>query len=147
MANDIFGVLIENASNLQPVMAKVRAFVLNAIQRNFDAKGRWDGKGTTFLSGGTQKWKPLAKSTINRYKKQGITDLDPTLNRSQYGLYKSIQVYSVGTVVHATSAFPYANVHQFGYKNTPPRPYITLTKEDVEEIVNFVVKYMTTSSV
>ena len=144
MANDVFGVLIENASNLQPIMAKVRAFVLNAIQRNFDAKGRWDGKGKDFGSGGAQKWKPLAKSTKLRYKKAGITDLDPTLNRSQYGLYKSIQVYSKGTTVHATSAFPYANVHQFGYKKTPARPFITLTKEDLEEIVNFVVKYMTT---
>ena len=142
--NDIFGTLIANASNLQPVMAKVRAFVMNAIQRNFDSKGRWDGKGTGFLSGGTQKWKPLANSTKKKYKKQGITDLDPTLNRSQYGLYKSIQVYSKGTEIHATSAFPYANVHQFGYKNTPARPYITLAREDIEEIVNFVVKYMTT---
>ena len=60
MSQDIFEKLIANASNIRPVMTKVRAFVANAIDRNFDEKGRWNGNGTGFFDGGAQKWKPLA---------------------------------------------------------------------------------------
>jgi len=175
---NIFRQLLKQYDDLTPVLEMVSALIDRAISANFDERGRWDGNESdiTIFSGGSQKWKALATSTKEKYKRLGW-ELEPTLNRSK-GLMSTIEVRPQGkssVVISANS--PYAAIHQYGgtlkptipislkmrkffwakYYETgqenwkglaltkkkelkpvlqiPARPFITLTEEDLEEII------------
>ena len=61
--NAAFAKLQQQATNLRPILPAIAELIESDIKDNFDAGGRWSGSGpTTLLSGGTEKWKPLAPS-------------------------------------------------------------------------------------
>ncbi len=181
--------ITQKGSNLEPILVKIAALVNKAILKNFAEGGRWDGKGTDLFSGGSYKWKPLAKSTIKNYRKKGF-DLEPTLNR-RGDLRRSISVVVSGRnsiLISANSE--YAAIHNYGgtieiqggeseakwkvkknkagnytykfakkqdnAKNVisrkfkrksrqlimPARPFLTLTENDIEEIIKKLTTYL-----
>jgi len=174
--------LNKNVTNLAPVMPKVAGLVRAAIDKNFAARGRWDGKGVGPFSGGTQKWKPLASSTKTKYARKGY-EMQPTLRRNN-DLYASIQITTQGNNIYISSNSRYAQTHQEGAtikhpggtpyvyleggkiafvskkkadqraqagKKTartkphnivvPPRPFLTLTEQDVDKIVAAISQF------
>ena len=109
--------------DLTPVLELVSALIDRAISANFDGRGRWDGNESdiSIFSGGSQKWKVLATSTKEKYKRLGW-ELEPTLNRSK-GLMSTIEVRpqdKSSIVISANS--PYAAIHQFGGTLKPTIP-------------------------
>ena len=146
------------------------------------AHGRWDEDESNIglFSGGSQKWKAIASSTKEKYKRLGW-ELEPTLNRSK-GLMSSIEVHPQGkTSVIISANAPYAAIHNYGGTVKPSititprmrnffwykfydiglvswkamaltkkkklepviqitaRPFITLTEEDLEEIIISII--------
>ncbi len=109
--------------DLTPVLELISALIDRAISANFDERGRWDGNESdiSIFSGGSQKWKALATSTKEKYKRLSW-ELEPTLNRSK-GLMSTIEVRPQGKssiVISANS--PYAAIHQFGGTLKPTIP-------------------------
>lgn len=141
--NSVTAQLKQKYSNLTPILMQISAIIHSAIDDNFDQGGRWDGYGTSILSGGNQRWTPLAKSTEKRYSKLGY-DLKPTLRRSGI-LQSSIEVRPYGkNSIMISSNLEYAAAHQFGNKRRtlPARPYITLTEQDLELIMNRLISFL-----
>lgn len=175
--------IVQDNTDIRPILAKIAALINKSILKNFAEGGRWDGKGTDLFSGGSYKWKPLARSTIKNYRKKGY-DLVPTLNR-RGDLRRTISVVTAGRnsiLISANSE--YAAIHNYGgtieiqggeyeakwkvkknkagnytykfakkkdnAKNVisrkfkrksrqlimPARPFLTLTENDVEEIIS-----------
>ncbi|MBX3045120.1 MAG: phage virion morphogenesis protein [Candidatus Kapabacteria bacterium] len=174
--NNVLKKIAERTDDLTPVLYLISAKIEIAIDRNFDEGGRWDGSGTSILSGGSQKWKPLSFATKIGYKKFGYA-LSPTLHRSTAGLRTTISAQPRGSSsIGITANSPYAAIHQFGgtinkqvnvkeharkitqafgksinpknirvasfsrKMNTviPARPYITLTEEDLQDILDLI---------
>lgn len=68
-------------------------------------------------------------------------ELNPTLDRGGL-LRRSIATYADKkniAVVISVANVPYAAVHQFGYGRIPARPYITLTEQDLEIILDLLM--------
>lgn len=127
-------------AELAPTLEVIAALVHRAIEENFARRGRWDGSGTDIFSGGNQRWRPLAPTTIEKYMKLGY-ELNPTLDRGGL-LRRSIATYADKkniAVVISVANVPYAAVHQFGYGRIPARPYITLTEQDLEIILDLLM--------
>lgn len=120
--------LYRRAGMIPAAMGEVAALIQEEIDDNFIGYGRWNGSTTDILSGGTNKWTPLAKSTVARYKAKGITNLNPTLSRSSGGLRDSTQVSARGMRILINSNKVYARIHQLGGDIQHPggTPYINL---------------------
>lgn len=167
---------LEKDINLSNVIKLIAGLIESAIDKNFDVGGRWDGKGTDFFSGGSQKWKERSKNTLSTYKKskRGIR---PTLIRTGT-LKRQIEVIGIGNKIKISANSPYAKIHQYGgdinhpggtaylgsyfisnkkassliskgreIKRTkphkiyiPPRPYLTITPDDLKEIKELIKK-------
>lgn len=110
--NGILNQIQRSGGDVKSIFPVVASLVNAAIMKNFDSKGRWDGEGTGFFSGGSKKWKPLAKSTAKRYNKLGW-ELNPTLERTKF-LKASIEVNPTSKGVVASANTSYAAIHQFG---------------------------------
>ncbi|MCL2601359.1 MAG: phage virion morphogenesis protein [Treponema sp.] len=107
-------------------------------QDRFDTKIDPDGK----------QWTPLAEATENYYRRAmargGLSGVPrPTLLVSG-DLRDSIvsQVQGGNWSVVAGTVLEYANVHQYGYKNIPARPFIGLSTNDVQEIDEIIEKFL-----
>ena len=110
--NSILTDIQRGGGDVKAIFPVVASLVNAAIMRNFNQRGRWDGSGTGFFSGGSKKWKPLAKSTQKNYKRMGW-ELNPTLERTK-SLKASIEVNPTSTGIVASANTPYAALHQFG---------------------------------
>lgn len=141
--NSIAAQLKAKYSDLTPILEQISAIIQSAIDDNFDQRGRWDGVGTSLLSGGNMRWTPLAQSTKKRYAKLGY-ELQPTLRRTGI-LQSSIETrpYGKGSII-ISSNLEYAAAHQFGIKrkSLPARPFITLTEKDVQDIINKLLSFL-----
>ncbi|GAB1372783.1 hypothetical protein MASR1M45_28460 [Candidatus Kapaibacterium sp.] len=114
---------------LTPVLELVSALIERAISANFDERGRWDGNESdiSIFSGGSQKWKALAKSTKEKYKRLSW-ELEPTLNRTK-GLMSIIEVRPQGkTSIVISANSPYAAIHQYGGTLKPTIPISLKTR-------------------
>jgi phage gpG-like protein len=129
-------------TDLSPILIEVAAVIDAAISDNFAEQGRYDGTGTDIFSGGNKKWDALAESTKKQYRKKGYT-LEPTLWRGGSNRL-NVAVNIVGNTIAVGSNLKYAAVHQFGYdkKNIPARPFVTLTEQDLEDILMKFTKYL-----
>jgi|GEM_PF-6249926 len=137
--------------DLTPALKVLAALIRAYIDQNFMQRGRWNGRGTGLFDGGTQRWTPLAASTKKSYVRKGY-DLEPTLIRATQQLYNSIEVNVNGKnkIVISVGCI-YGAVHQFGATirtdkatiKIPPRPFITLTKSDVVEMLSYLSKFFT----
>ena len=64
--NTVVAQLKGKYSDITPVLHYIAKMIEGIIANNFDQLGRWDGSGTNLLSGGDQRWEPLAESTKAR---------------------------------------------------------------------------------
>lgn len=156
-------------TNMKPFLPFIAALIRSKIVRNFSQGGCWNGSGTGLFDGGSQRWAPLAPSTVAAYRKKGWTT-KPTLNRHEAGLRSSVYVEPSGSnSIVIGSGLPYAAIHQYGgnipvksrsgnsggrvrkvsersSKKTmisiPARPYITLSPQDLSDIVEKLSKEM-----
>lgn len=127
---------------------QITALMLNDFERNFAFGGRWDGKGTGLFSGGNEPWLELSEFTIRRREEEGYGDTPLIKTRHLLG---NIDVSGDGTHIEVTAGADYAGLHQFGGKTVidgrnvyiPARPFITLTPQDVDEIIELINKYIT----
>jgi phage gpG-like protein len=133
-----------------PALTVVAALIRAYIDQNFMQHGRWNGRGTGLSDGGKERWTPLAPSTIKSYQRKGYA-LEPTLIRATQQLYNSIEVNVKGKnkIVISVGSI-YGAAHQFGATihtkkatiKIPPRPFITLTQDDINEILTYLRKFM-----
>jgi phage virion morphogenesis protein len=140
--------------NIKPVMTVVAAMVAKMIGRNFVAQGRWNGNPSniSILSGGSQHWKELSGGYASRVLKKYNT-AQPTLYRTG-NLKRSIEVNPSPTGVVVTANTAYARIHQLGGRirtryatiDMPPRPYLTITPQELKEIVEYITQYVLSQS-
>lgn len=148
--NDILQQMQKENQNLRPIMVHVAGMVAQMINKNFVAKGRWDGNAynISILSGGNQRWKPLSSGYKERVLEK-YNSADPTLYRTG-ALKRSIEVNPTKTGIEITANTPYAKKHQLGSRivtknatiNMPPRPYLTITKDELKDILGFISSYV-----
>jgi phage gpG-like protein len=137
LKNILYGI---TDKDLTPFLTILAALIRNYIDLNFAQHGRWDGIGTDLFSGGNQKWKPLASSTQKQYKRKGYL-LEPTLYRTGQ-LYRSIEVNVENDKVVITVGSQIGEYLQYGTKRMPARPFISLTPQDVKEIVEDLERFI-----
>lgn len=120
--------LYRRAGLISEVMPQIAALVQEEIDENFISYGRWNGTTTDILSGGENRWTPLADSTKRRYKAQGKSNLNPTLSRSAGGLAQATTVVAQGMRVAISVKKVYAAAQNFGVEINHPggTPYINL---------------------
>lgn len=140
--NSVVADLEKAGADITPLMTSFAETVYNSIQKNRDSGGRWDGNENeiTVFSGGSHKWKDLAESTKKQYRKKGWS-LVPTLRREGF-LEQSISITPNKTSLSITANADYARIHQLGGDNMPPRPYILLQEEDLQEFYDTIEDYV-----
>lgn len=144
-------IVVDNIRNRNYKLGVITSrFIHESINDNFHNFGRWDGKGRGLLSGGNQPWLELSQGYKDELEKKG-EDTRPTLRRSD-NLFNSISVIATNRGVEIGSNVPYAGLLQFGGRFTsedgreaymPPRPFITLTPEDTDEIIRIINEHIT----
>ena len=137
LKNILYGI---TNKDLTPFLTILAALIRNYIDLNFAQHGRWDGIGTDLFSGGNQRWKPLASSTQKQYQRKGYL-LEPTLYRTGQ-LYRSIEVNVENGKIVITVGSQIGEYLQYGTKRMPARPFITLTPQDVKEIVEDLERFI-----
>lgn len=165
--NSVFADIQNRVTNLTPVLDTIAEIIEQSIDKNFNEYGRWDGNSNTvdLFSGGNNRWKNLSPSTIKDYKRRGINPLKRTLDRSA-AMRDSINVTPYGnSQIAIRMSSPYGAAHNFGFKgtvnvkshlrkrkngkeyevkahtremNVPASPFLTLTEDDIQEIIEFI---------
>ena len=100
---------------------------------------------TFLLQGRPKKWQPLALSTIERRKREGLW---PGLILIEKGdLLQSFQIRASASDVSVFSTSPYAAIHHFGGLTgkglktaIPSRPFMNIQSEDIETIENLILE-------
>jgi phage gpG-like protein len=136
----LFKRLNEQFSDLTPVLHVIAGIVNRAISRNFNAHGQVSGAGSGLFDGGSHNWTPLARSTIQKYKKLGY-DPQPTLLRKKR-MRVSIEVNAAPPYsISITANSPYARIHQMGGVINHPggTPYV-LIKSRKQMTAKFIKK-------
>lgn len=110
---DLLKKLRARIGNMKPRMSEIGGEIMNSVQENFDAGGRYSAVGSYI--GGGNKWKELSPMTKKIREKQGFGPPFKILDRGQAtGLRESITAkYDENSVTVGTNLF-YARVHQFG---------------------------------
>ncbi len=140
--NAAFAKLQQQTLNLRPILPAIAELIESDIKDNFDAGGRWSGSGaTTLLSGGTEKWKPLAPSTLRQKAKRGYRKILVSTGE----LRNSIEARPEGNSIVISSNKEYAAIHNFGGKagknrsvTIPARPFLVIQKETLEEVLELI---------
>lgn len=146
----------DKAKDLSPVGPEVTEIALASIDQNFRLGGRF---GAGPLGGGAQKWTPS-----RRAKEQGGKTLVDTAR-----LASSIQARFAGNTLTVGTNLIYARIHDEGGTikpkkgkylkfslgkgkgwrvvskvTIPERPYLVLQDEDVDDIIEAVLAYLST---
>lgn len=128
-----------NGEGMRPLMNDIGETLLESIQKNFEDEGRPD------------KWDKLAKKTIKERTKLGLWP-GKILNRhGTSGLLGAVNVLksnddsvSVGVKRNSTEG-DYASKLHYGDEDTnlPARPFIMWQQEDLDEIKESIMDFMT----
>lgn len=138
-------------SDKKPLYDTIAGIVKEAIDENFRTEGRRLGGGG---------WTKLAKSTLKQKEKKGFASILRNTGRLQNSVIVNVDESGISV----SSPLPYANIHQYGGTipirkrsvktsvkkmmerktsiNIPARPYMDLTKSDMERIYDAVRKWM-----
>ena len=168
--NAVYADIQKKYSDITPLLNTIAEIIESAIDENFRQYGRWDGNSNnvSLFSGGNNKWKDLADSTKDDYKRKGIEPLVRTLQRSQ-DMRNSINVTPQSpSSISIRMSSPYGEAHNYGFKgkvgvkahirkvktskgekevqilahtremNIPASPFLTLSEDDIFEIVEFI---------
>src|SRR5574344_1794831 len=121
--------------DLRPLMKNIAGIMADAVEENFEQEGRPD------------KWQELAESTIKHRKKTKHWPGRILQVEGQLATSITTQHDSESAVIGSNLA--YAAIHQLG-GNTgrglktliPARPYLGLTSDEYEEIIDECKKYI-----
>jgi len=126
--------VVAKSLDRRPLMRKLAGIMHGAVKQNFEEEGR-------------PKWVPLSPKTIKAREKKGYW---PGYILQQIGRLKSsISMYSDNDCAMVGTNVIYAAIHQFGGKagrgrkvTIPARPFLKLTDEDLEKILQTVEEYL-----
>ena len=126
--------LAKQSENLRPLMKNIAGVFAYSTEENFKEEGRPD------------KWTDLAESTKKQRTKTGHYPGQILQVSSQ--LASSISTYYDNDSAVIGSNIDYAAIHQLGGQagknqsvTIPARPYLQLTEDDFEEIIQETEKY------
>lgn len=118
----------ERGNDMTPAMKIIAGYMKESVNLNFDSEGR-------------PRWPALAPSTIAAREKAGHWPGKMLVSGAQGGLKESITQRATATQAIVGTNKKYAAIHQFGGSagrgrkvKIPPRPYLSLTPEDIENI-------------
>jgi len=127
--------LAKRSENLRPLMKNITGIFAYSTEENFKAEGRPD------------KWQDLAEITKERRKKKG--HWPGSILQVEGKLAASVSTYYDNNSAVIGSNLDYAAIHQLGGdagrdKKTkiPARPYLQLTEDDQQEILEETMKYL-----
>ena len=123
------------AETLRPLMKNIAGIMADATEENFSQQGRPD------------KWQELAESTIKKRKKAG--HWPGQILQVEGRLATSITTQYDNESAIIGSNLDYAAIHQLGGQagknksvSIPARPYLKLTNDDLEDILETVNNYL-----
>jgi phage virion morphogenesis protein len=127
--------IAKKSSNLRPLMKNIAGIFASATEDNFAEEGRPD------------KWIDLSEVTKKQRKKIGKYPGQILQVTGQ--LASSVNTYYDDDSAVIGSNLAYAAIHQLGGQagknkkvTIPARPYLKLTDDDLEEIMESVEKYI-----
>lgn len=126
--------LIQNAVDRRTLMRRISGIMLHAVEENF-------------ARGGRPKWPQLSQKTIKARQKRGYWP--GQILQVTGRLAGSISTYSDNDQAVVGTNVVYAKIHQLGGKagrgrkvEIPARPFLKLTDEDMETILNEVNEHL-----
>ena len=126
--------LAKRSENLRPLMKNIAGIFAYSTEENFKEEGRPD------------KWTDLAESTKKQRTKTG--HYPGQILQVSGQLASSISTYYDNDSAVIGSNIDYAAIHQLGGQagknqsvTIPARPYLQLTEDDFEEIIQETEKY------
>ena len=126
--------LAKRSENLRPLMKNIAGIFAYSTEENFKNEGRPD------------KWTDLAESTKKQRTKTG--HYPGQILQVSGQLASSISTYYDNDSAVIGSNLDYAAIHQLGGQagknqsvTIPARPYLQLTEDDFEEIIQETEKY------
>ena len=126
--------LAKRSENLRPLMKNIAGVFAYSTEENFKEEGRPD------------KWTDLAESTKKQRTKTG--HYPGQILQVSGQLASSISTYYDNDSAVIGSNIDYAAIHQLGGQagknqsvTIPARPYLQLTEDDFEEIIQETEKY------
>lgn len=127
--------LAKRGENLRPLMKNIAGIFASSTEENFKEEGRPD------------KWTDLAEITKENRKKKN--KWPGQILQVQGQLVSSVNTEYDDESAVIGSNLPYAAIHQLGGKagknkkvKIPARPYLQLTDEDFEEILEEAQRYL-----
>ena len=127
--------IAKKSSNLRPLMKNIAGIFASATEDNFAEEGRPD------------KWIDLSEVTKKQRKKIG--KYPGQILQVSGQLASSVNTYYDDDSAIIGSNLAYAAIHQLGGQagknkkvTIPARPYLKLTDDDLEEIMESVEKYI-----
>ncbi|MCD8024625.1 MAG: phage virion morphogenesis protein [Candidatus Gastranaerophilales bacterium] len=130
--------LAEKSENLRPLMKNIAGIFASSTEENFKEEGRPD------------KWIELSEITIKKRKE--IDKWPGQILQVEGLLASSINTYYDNVSAIIGSNQPYAAIHQLGGQagkskkvTIPARPYLHLTDDDFEEILNAAEEFLSNS--
>ena len=133
-------------NDLSPFMSVITDLIASDIDRNFAEQGRWNGDvypNITALSSGNQSWTPLKASTLYSYAHQKEQRPNSMILWRSGLLKDSIEVFASGkTGIGMSANTDYAEFLQLGTIHMPPRPYLVVSQECINEIIDFLARHI-----
>ena len=127
--------LAKRSETLRPLMKNIAGIFAYSTEENFKEEGRPD------------KWTDLAESTKKQRTKKG--HYPGQILQISGQLVSSISTYYDNDSAVIGSNLDYAAIHQLGGQagknqsvTIPARPYLQLTQDDFEEIIQETEKYL-----
>lgn len=131
----LFSRLIDANLRLRPLMADIAEVLVASTRRRFDTKRGPDGV----------PWEALAPETIAEKIEAGVPNPESILER--WGYLRDLINSAFGDdFAEVSSSRVYAATHQFGRGGIPARPFIGLSPEDLQEIVEAARDYEATAA-
>lgn len=126
--------IAQKTSNLRPLMKNIAGIMADSTEENFKEEGR-------------PNWKDLSEKTKTARKKTGHYPGQILQVSGQLALSVTTQYDDTSAVIGSNKI--YAAIHQLGgqagknKKTTiPARPYLQLTEDDFDEILQETVKFL-----
>lgn len=150
--NRLFGRLIKNAKQTQPLMGAIAADMMDYSDDKFDTQSGVPESEHNRPQGGTvRRWKPLAPSTLKARARKGNAGKKMLQISGARGLkgHRSTRYTSNTAAVGVSGNIPYAPIHELGGKagrkhrsNIPDRSYLHLSAKDITRINKRIGSYL-----
>jgi len=125
----------QKCEDMRPLMKNITGIMADATEQNFEEEGRPD------------KWQELSEKTIKKRKKTGHYPGKILQVEGRLAVSITTQYDNDSAVIG--SNLEYARIHQLGGQSgrglktpIPARPYLGLTSDEYEEIVDVTKKYL-----